>query len=160
MTETADASVSTSTAEPILAAEGEIPLPPREMFGELDNSKGRVEASDAPASPSARHRIAPAVAALEFVGEKKPRVEIPLAYPFRWNGVVVETIVVRRLTVAEVGAFWDGLPDDGSYERSDLYGVMCGLPGEVIRALPDVDGLRVTEVCFDFLPRVFGGASD
>lgn len=149
-----------ATPEPILADPSEIPLPPQEMWGDLDNSHVGATPTEAPASTSAPRQAAPTVAALEFVGETKPWVEIPLRYPFRWNGVVVETIVARRMTVAEMGAFWESLPSDGSYERTDLYGVMCSLPGSVIRALPDVDGERVTEVCFGFLPRAFGGASD
>lgn len=147
-----------SSPEPILAAEGEIPLPPPEMFEQLDNSGAGETVKTAPASSSGRQ--SPEVADLEFVGEALPLTEIPLHYPFRWAGETVSTITVRRLTVAQMGAFWDGLPDDGAYERSDLYGVMCGLPGKVIRALPDVDGSRVTRACFDFLPREFGGVSD
>lgn len=148
----------TTAPEPILAAEGEIPMPPRELLAQLDNS-GEDETEKANSPPTA-HRAVPEVAELEFVGDSLPVAEIALRYPFRWQGETVRTITVRRLTVAQMGAFWEGLPDDGTYERSDLYGVMCGLPGKVIRALPDVDGSRVTRACFDFLPREFGGVSD
>lgn len=159
MSDITDTPTSTSAAPgPIMADPGEIPLPPPELLAQLDNS-GDGEAEKVNSSSTAR-RAVPEVEALEFVGESLPVTEIPLRYPFRWQGETVRTITVRRLTVAQMGAFWEGLPDDGAYERSDLYGVMCGLPGKVIRALPDVDGTRVTKACFDFLPREFGGVSD
>lgn len=141
--------------EPILAAEGEIPLPPPELFEQLDNSGATEPAKGSPTAVADREN--PEVAELEFVGDSLPVVEVHLRYPFRWNGETVRTITVRRLTVAQMGAFWEGLPDDGAYQRTDLYGVMCGLPGKVIRALPDVDGTRVTNACFGFLPHEFGG---
>lgn len=145
--------------EPIYAAEDEIPLPPEEMFAELDNSGAAIESTSA-GPTAAPVQAGPTVAVLEFVGEKKPFVEVPLTYPFKWDGVVVETIVVRRLTVQAMGDFWDGLPTDGRYDRMDVYAAMCGLPAPVIRALPEPDGTRVTEACFDFLPRDFRGGSD
>ena len=145
------------TVEPIIAEEGEIPLPPPEMFEQLDNSGMGVTQKEAPASTSSPHQVAPTVAVLEFVGEKKPWVEVPLRYPFRWNGVVIETIVVHRLKVQQIIDYIDGLGDDEGFDRQDIYGLMCSLPGAVIRALPDPDGSKVVDVCHDFLPRVFGG---
>lgn len=144
-----------SPADPLRVKDGEIPLPPPEMWADLDNSG--VGAAEDRAEPK---KAPPASVVLEFIGEKKPFVEVPLTYPFRWDGRDVTTIVVRRLTVQQIGEFWDALPEDGSFDRSDAYGLMCGLPGAVIRSLPDPDGQRVTGVAFDFLPRELGGASD
>lgn len=135
--------------------DGEIPLPPPEMWVELDNSgdaAGKVAAGE-----PRQERAEATVAVLSFVGEDLPFRRVPLRYPFRFNGIVHSEIVVHRLTVSQIGAFWDGLPDDGSYERTDVYGLMCALPGSVIRALPDPDGTEVTAICFDFLPRALGG---
>lgn len=139
--------------------DGEIPLPPPEMWAELDNSGAPAEKA-APAAAAAPTQAAPTVAVLEFVGDDLPFRRITLRYPFRFNGVVHTEVVVHRMTVAQLGAFWDGLPDDGSFDRTDAYGLMCGFPGAVIRALPDPDGPTVTSACFDFLPRALGGASD
>jgi len=141
--------------EPIMAGENEIPLPPPEMWADLDNSG--VGATEDRAEPK---KAPPASVVLEFIGEKKPFVEVPLTYPFRWDGRDVTTIVVRRLTVQQLGDFWDSLPEDRTYDRTEVYGLMCGLPGAVIRSLPDPDGQRVTEAAFDFLPRGLGGESD
>lgn len=142
---------------PIPVKEGEIPLPPREMWDAL--------AHDAPAEPDTRVAVAPTqvgptVAALEFIGDKKPARICVLDYPFRWNGIEVSEIVVRRLTTPQVAAFMERLPEDRSYDRYDLYGLMCGLPAEVLRALPEPDGPEVVGACFDFLPRVLAGAGD
>ena len=135
--------------------DGEIPLPPQEMWAEL--GAGETTAAAPQAAPT---QAAPTVAALEFVGDDRPFRAITLRYPFRWDGVVHTQIVVARLTVAQMGAFWESLPADGAYDRVDVYGLMCGLPGAVIRALPDPDGPAVTGACFDFLPRALGGATD
>lgn len=146
----------TADARPDLTVkDGEIPMPPTDVWSEIGSTE-----NVAPAAAVASTQVAPTVAALEFVGEDPPFRRIALRYPFRWDGVVHTEIVVHRMTVAQMGAFWEGLPSDGSYDRTDCYGVMCGLPGAVIRALPDPDGPTVTAACFDFLPRVLGGASD
>lgn len=168
MTATPDPSASVSLEEPapvlpdtITVPDGEIPLPPEEMWAELDNSEADgPEAREAEGDGAPRKAIEPEVAALEFVGDAKPFRVVPLTYPFRWNGVVHTEIVVRRMTVRELIEFWDGLPEDRTYDRTDAYGVMCGLPASVLRALPDVDGLAVNGACLDFLPRELGGGSD
>lgn len=151
-------------ADSLKVPDTEIPLPPAEMWPELDNS-GPAAPPEAPApgsEPAAPQAAAarPEVAELEFIGAP-PWRDVSLSYPFRWGGQEVRVIRVRRLSVAAMGAFYDGLPADGRYERTDLYGAMCGLPGAVIRALPDPDGPAVTGACFDFLPLALrAGASD
>ncbi len=146
------------TPETIPTIADEIPLPPEEMWRELDNSSGEVEAETAaPSIPSAQP---PLIAVLDYVGENKPYRVIPLRWPFRWEGRVFTEIVVNRLTVQQMGAFWDALPPDRDYDRVEVYGLMCGLPAAVIRALRDPDGTEVTSACFDFLPRALGGATD
>lgn len=132
-----------------------IPLPPKEMWAELAGEDAAPATGDASAAP----KPAREVAELEFVGDSPPLTTITLRYPFRWQGDVVREIVVRRLTVAQLGAFWESLPETGTFDRTDVYGLMCGLPAAVIRALPDADGTRVTAACFDFLPPALGGAS-
>ncbi len=147
----------TAATTPIVVKDGEIPLPPREMWGELANDGPAATGEPAATAPK---QAAPSVAALEFVGEKKPIRTIVLDYPFRWNGVEVTEIVVRRLTTPQVGAFMESLPEDRTYDRFDLYGLMCGLPAAVLRALPEPDGPEVVGACFDFLPRGLVEASD
>lgn len=138
--------------------DGEIPLPPPELWAELDNSGAPTEAvADPEPKPE---QVKQTVAVLEFVGEERPFKSVPLRYPFRFEGVRHDAIVVRRLSVQEVGDFMDALPESGVYQRTELYGLMCGLPGAVIRALPDVDGDAVMEACMDFLPLGLGGGRD
>jgi hypothetical protein len=140
----------TTAPTPIVVKDGEIPLPPREMWGELANDGPAATGEPAATAPK-QVAASVSVAALEYVGAETPFRTIPLRYPFRWDGVEVTAIVVRALTVQEVGDFMDGLPNPDAYRRTDLYGLMCALPGDVIRALRGVDGRRVTDACYDFL---------
>lgn len=140
-------------------ADGDIPLPPPELWEDLQGEEPS-EASTEATVDAPRKSVEPEVAALEFVGEAKPFRVITLAYPFRWNGIVHDAIVVRRMTVRELIEFWDQLPEDRTYDRTDAYAVMCGLPAAVLRALPDIDGFAVNGACLDFLPRELGGGSD
>lgn len=149
------AAMDTTETAPIPVAEGEIPLPPQEMWAALDNSGTEA----APAIPSTAPRPVPEVATLTFVGAAKPFREIALRFPFEWDGRRIDTIIARRLSVQQLGDFFESLPDDGAYDRMAVYGLMCGLPAAVIRALPDADGAAVTGACFDFLPPSLGGAS-
>lgn len=145
-----------SDTDPIRVREGEIPLPPQEMWGALDNSGGAEPTIETPPRQKIA-RPAPEVAQLTFVGEAKPFREVRLLFPFLWEGSRVDVITVQRLTVHQLGAFFDTLPEDGGYDRMEVYGLMCGLPAAVLRALPDADGTRVTGACFDFLPPQLGG---
>lgn len=79
---------------------------------------------------------------------------VPLKYPFRRDGQITRQIVVRRLTVGEVGEMLDTRPADLP-DRFDIYAAMTGLPAPVLRGLIDIDGEAVAEACFDFLPRYY-----
>ncbi len=147
---------TTTTPDTLRVEEGDIPLPPPEMWAEL----GAVAPVEEAASIAPRKAVEAEVAALEFVGAEKPFRVVHLTYPFRWDGIVHDEIVVRRMRVRELIDFWDGLPEDRTYDRTDAYAVMCGLPAAVLRALPDVDGMAVNGACLDFLPRELGGGSD
>ncbi|GLR51283.1 hypothetical protein KYK30_20620 [Shinella yambaruensis] len=125
----------------------EIPLPPPEMWGELENDPAAAPAAPVPAKGVRE------IAVLEFV-DGKPCRRIPLEYPFKdaERGQVTE-IVVRRLTVGEVGDLLDHRPS--SPDNFDIYALMTGFPAPVLRGLIDVDGEAVADACYDFFPRVF-----
>lgn len=127
---------------------GDIPKPPPELVDELDNQAdaGVEEAGGA----------ALEVATLDFVGDDLPVRAIALRHPFKWQGARHDTITVRQLTTAEMGdivnrsARSKTMPD-----RMEIYGAMTGLPAAVLRALPALDGERVMDAAFDFLPPLF-----
>lgn len=125
----------------------EIPLPPPEMWGELENS-GKPAPTEAAAPVP---RVSRPIERLAFVAA--PTVTVPLQYPFVREGGTVDSITVRRLTVGEVGDVLDSLPPD--FDNHDIYAVMTGLPAPVLRGLVDVDGDKVMAVAYDFLPLVF-----
>ncbi|MFN3440834.1 MAG: hypothetical protein ACK4Z3_00380 [Rhizobium rosettiformans] len=130
----------------------EIPLPPSEMWAELDNSgqvKGTTEAQK-PVEKVAEVAAEP-IEELEFVGETHRKV-IPLAHPFRRNGAVVDTITIKRLRIGDVDRFIKRA-QGGSFSTFDIYAEMTGLPASVIRGLVDEDGEAVTDGCYSFLPR-------
>ncbi len=124
----------------------EIPLPPPEMWAELNNNATPAAELVAPAP---RKRL-PAQQ-LQFV--VSPTVEIPLQYSFVLDGRTVDAIIVRRLTVAEVGDVVDQLPDD--FDNFDIFAHMTGLPAPVLRGLVDVDGQALVDAGYDFLPLAF-----
>lgn len=136
----------------------EIPLPPPEMWDELDNSDSQkagkpqsvpmTEATARKASGSAPQ------AKLNFISPAFKSV-ITLLYPFEHpsTGEVAE-VTIRRLTVGEVGEILDRL-DQSTRDNFDIYAVMTGLPADVLRGLIDIDGEEVSRVCYDFLPRIF-----
>jgi len=84
----------------------------------------------------------------------RPFSVVPLKYPFRRDGQITRQIVVRRLTVGEVGEMLDTRPADLP-DRFDIYSAMTGMPAPVLRGLIDIDGEAVAEACFDFLPRYY-----
>lgn len=134
----------------------EIPLPPEHLWSELDNS-GQVAAPAAAGTPAAAGAAPPPareIARLDFSGAKLPVRLIPLEYGFTHAGARVASVTVRRLSIGEVGDLIDSLPP-GRVDNFDIYAAMTGLPAPVLRGLVDVDGERVTEACYDFLPRVF-----
>ena len=126
----------------------EIPLPPQELWNELDNSRQTPDEKQQ-AAPAIRRKQP--VERLEFL--QNAETTIPLAYPFRRNGEVVDKITMRRLTVGELGDVIDSLPDN--FDNYDIYAAMCGLPSAVLRGLIDVDGDKIMEIGYDFLPRLF-----
>lgn len=138
-----------SQTDPSQVKVEEIPLPPEEMWKDLDNSTAPV-APDASAAPETKRQPMPA-ARLKFL--RDTQVEVPLEFPFEWEGQIVEKIVIRRLTVGEVGDLVDSLP--GTFDNYDVYAAMCGLPGEVLRGMIDQDAEKLIEVGYDFLPRMF-----
>jgi hypothetical protein len=129
----------------------EIPLPPQEMWAELDNSGAAQEATKRPDAVSAPDFSKP-MERLAFVGDATER-SIPLKFPFDWNGERISTIVMRRLTVLEVGNLLERLPQN--FDNYDIYAGMAGLPASVLRGLIDDDGEEVTQVGYDFLPQLF-----
>ena len=111
---------------------GDIPLPPEGADG---------EAAALAASPKPR-----TVAALDFLDPASVTKTFTLEFPFRYEGREVREIVVRRLSVAEIGAILGG---DGEVDLYDFYAAMTDLPKEVLRALRDED--VVFEGCSPFL---------
>jgi len=134
-----------------------IPLPPEELWRELDNS-GEGAAAGAEAPPKAPEK-APEVATLDFVGDR-PEVTVPLRYPFRLDGRPVEAVTVRELQTWEVGAIARSIPPAEAGDLFHFYAAMTGLPAPVLRALPGTDGERVTGAAWAFLPRMIRGADD
>ena len=135
----------------------EIALPPQEMWEELENSSAAAETaspSSAPASAAPLPvKAQREVAKLDFVSATYAR-EVPLKFPFRLGGRVIDIVFVRRLTIAELGDLLDKLPPQRT-DNFEIYAAMTGLPAPILRGLIDVDGQDVTGACYDFLPRVF-----
>lgn len=133
----------------------EIPLPPADMWEELDNS-GKVKTVAAASTVQCEELPAPAApqARLNFHSSAFKSV-IPLRYPFDHPSTgTVEQITIRRLTVGEVGELLDRI-DPKARDNFDIYAVMTGVPADVLRGLIDIDGEEVSQVCYDFLPRIF-----
>lgn len=131
----------------------EIPLPPPEMWEELDNS-GKAKGKEEAETPAAKAvALAPAdrpIAALKFL--KAMNQSVALDFPFEHPALgVVETVAVNRLTVGQMGDILDRR-DPKSPDMFDIYAIMTGLEADVLRGLEAKDGERVTGVCFDFLP--------
>lgn len=133
----------------------EIPLPPEELWKELDNSGGKAATSAEPAAATEKRPPLPAER-LKFM--RDAQVLIPLEYPFERDGGVVDSITMRRLTVIEVGEVFDALPED--FDFYDIYAVMADQPAAVLRGLIDVDGEKIAEIGYSFLPRRFRAATE
>lgn len=136
----------------------EIPLPPREMWEQLDNSgaQGKAQAQSAPMTEETARKASGSApqAKLNFLSSAF-KSAIPLRYPFEHPSTgVVEEITVRRLTVGDVGELLDAL-DPEARDNFDIYAVMTGLPADVLRGLMDEDGAEVSQACYDFLPPIF-----
>lgn len=127
----------------------EIPMPPADKWEELDNSQ-----SSRPSGPMHPLETAVAVeeiAELTFVGEAHKK-RIPIQHPFILNGETVDTVTVRRLRIGDVDRAIKRA-QAGPFSLFDIYAEMTGLPAAVLRGLIDEDGDKVTDACYDFLPR-------
>lgn len=148
---TASVKTPMSKNDPTSVKVEEIPLPPPELWNELDNSGDGMAPAPEP-EPAKSEAPAPApVAVLEFEGDSHKRV-VPLKHPFRHNGQRIAEVTVRRMTIGEVDHFIRQSRDQ-SFTTFDVYAFQTGLPAEVLRGLIDEDGDAVTDAAFDFLPR-------
>ncbi|QRE74375.1 hypothetical protein [Methylobacterium aquaticum] len=138
------ASAGAPARDPLAVPLTDIPLPPPELAGQLDNSAvGPGEAATRPVE----------VATLDFVGDEPPVVSFPLKYPFRWQGVRIDEIGVRQLRTGELGdVFARVARENRTVELYDFYAAMTGLPAKVLRALPAIDGEPIIDKAWDFLP--------
>lgn len=150
---TARVAVPQSKSDPSDVKFEEIPLPPRDMWG--DSATAAVEAdADLPAKPPEEIQD---VAELEFVDASHQK-SVPLKYPFRLNGREVKVVTVRRLTLGQVDAFIRRAAAS-SFSTFDIYAEMTGLPAPVLRGLIDEDGNAVVDAAYDFLPRALKAES-
>lgn len=85
-----------------------------------------------------------------FCGTRPREKLVPLDYPVEYDGKVYDGIRVRRMTVAEVGAFIEAA---GGEDAKTARLPMFDAPPEVLDALDADDAERVNEVVRDFLPR-------
>lgn len=157
---TAQVSVPQSKSDPSAVKVEEIPLPPVEMWAELDNAAPPpvASASRAVEEPSRNEEQPAPFEELEFIGDAHKKI-VPLAHPFRRAGVDVRSIEVRRLRIGEIDAILRDI-GDRSVSLFDIYSRMCGQPVAVLRGLVDEDGDAVTAAAFDFLPRALRPAGD
>jgi hypothetical protein len=125
-----------------------IPLPPPEMWAELNNAPATpaVASAAAPERPEPPHREEEQ---LDFVED--PSVVIPLKFPFRRQGIVVSSITVRRLTIGQVSGLVTRI-GDGEISTFDIYSEMTRQPAAVLRGLVSEDGTEVSNVAYGFLP--------
>lgn len=139
-----------SKDDPQEVAVEEIDLPPPELWGALDNGGPSQPAQAVEQRPAKKREFE----TLAFkTGQWRKVIPLEFAFDHPTLGEVTE-ITVRRLNVGEIGQFLDERDVDAP-DNFDIYSVMCGLPETVLRGLMDVDGERVSEACYDFLPRVY-----
>ncbi len=137
----------TEAKDDLTVRPGDIPMPPPDMWAELDNSSNAEGSTGTPTPPAP----VKASASLVFTGGKTWSKDVPLDFPFEWDGREVTSITVRRLTTAEMG---DVVGRAGSnFDQWDVFAAMTGLPADVLRGLEAGDGDAVTGVAWDFLPR-------
>ena len=101
----------------------------------------------------------PPPAAPVFVNTAARRRSVKLQWPLEYGGRVYDEICVRRLTVAEVAVWVEGLKTGGDNPHMPIYVDAAGapIPDVVIDALDDDDGAALDEAVRDFLPRRFRG---
>lgn len=146
-------------------AVSEIPMPPQELWAELDNSAQSAgsakpltgastgASTGAPAAPAA---ALPAREVEKLAFSRSTATTVPLEFAFDHPELGhIASIIVRRLTVAQVGDILDRRSRTSAPDLYDIYAEMTQLPAPVLRGLEAGDGGRVVEVCWDFLPPVF-----
>lgn len=136
-----------------------IPLPPQALWAELDNAEGGPAPAGSQAPKPAAAGPAPEVATLRFVGERRPFERIVLDYPFELDGARIEAVNVRQLRTLEMGGIVRDMQGSGTLDLYEVYSAMTGLPAPVLRALPAIDGEKVTGAAYDFLPQLLKMAS-
>lgn len=125
----------------------EIPLPPEDLIDALDNAPAAKAAAAVPDAPKE-------TAELRFVDDRV--VDVPLAFPFYGpDGAVVDSVAVRRLKTQEIGPMLRRFADEiDAFDIFEVYARMTGLSAATLRGLDADDGIALTGVCRDFLPRV------
>lgn len=114
-----------------------------------DAAAGGVSPVEVP--PRAAPR--PQVAALEFEGVRFR--DVPLEFPFTWDGQRVDVVTVRRLLTRQVAEL---CPDGNAPDVFEVYAAMTGLPAPVLRGMDSDDGQAVAGAAWDFLPRLLRAA--
>ncbi len=119
-------------------------------------------ASAAPSVPVAAEAPAPAPVA-RFLTDKPRQTSVDLDWPLELDGVAYRTVTVRRMTVAEVGAFMDRVKDVGQSQvvRLPMFADEHGapLPDALWDALDADDSDRLNQVASGFLPARFRGGT-
>ncbi len=89
---------------------------------------------------------------IEFAEGGKARFrDVPLAYPLKVDGEVLDKITVRRLTAREVKGLQEAMDDNGFlFER--MIQPFTDQPQCVLDALDQDDFAEVAETVIDFLP--------
>ena len=100
----------------------------------------------------------------EAKAESKPKFIKPvpreklvaLDHPFELDGVVYETVRVKRVSAGEVMKFMNELVAMGP----DIVPPMVEMSAEAYLAMDDDDRVKIEEAALDFLPRRLRMASD
>ena len=124
-----------------------IPLPPPEMWAELNNAPA-VPAAPQATAPEEEAKVQRPEQVLQFSSETREKT-VPLLFPFLLDGDKVDQVRVRRLTLGDV----DRVFASADFTLFDIYGMMTGLAPAVLRGMDDDDAVTVTGACYDFLPR-------
>lgn len=139
-------------------AVSEIPMPPPELWAELDNSAQSpgIAKPSAGASTGVPTAALPAREVEKLAFSRSVATTVPLEFAFDHPELGhIASVIVRRLTVGQVGDILDRRSRTSAPDLYDIYAEMTQLPAPVLRGLEAGDGGRVVEVCWDFLPPVF-----
>ena len=85
-----------------------------------------------------------------IVSDKERARTVDLEWPVEFDGVLYESVTIRRLTTKEVVDFLETMAGKG-----DVRWPMYDVPDAVLDALDDDDAFRLDEVVKGFLPRRF-----